>query len=146
MKKYTLGLIFDQSLSQILLMHKTKPAFQVGKLNGLGGKIEEGETPEACIAREVREESGLNIKPAAWVRIGTTGGTNWTMEVFAHRYLGNLSDAKSLEAEQIEWFHINQLPTTVLTNIPWMIAFAVETFRSLPGQTFFVDVGNELAT
>ena len=30
-----------------------------GKWNGLGGKLEPGETPEQCVIREVAEESGL---------------------------------------------------------------------------------------
>lgn len=33
-----------------------------GKWNGLGGKIEPGETPEECVKREVFEESGLRIE------------------------------------------------------------------------------------
>jgi len=32
-----------------------------GKWNGLGGKLEPGETPEACARREIREESGLRV-------------------------------------------------------------------------------------
>jgi len=33
-----------------------------GKWNGLGGKFENGETPEECAIREVLEESGLSIQ------------------------------------------------------------------------------------
>ncbi len=33
-----------------------------GKYNGLGGKVEAGESPEECVIREVEEESGLIIK------------------------------------------------------------------------------------
>lgn len=35
--------------------------YHSGKWNGLGGKFNPGETPEACVIREVREESGLLI-------------------------------------------------------------------------------------
>ena len=35
-----------------------------GKWIGVGGKFEPGETPDACMLREVREESGL--KPASY--------------------------------------------------------------------------------
>jgi len=43
--------------------HKKKKWYSLkGKWNGLGGKMETGETPEECVVREVREESGLRIK------------------------------------------------------------------------------------
>lgn len=46
-----------------LLLHRTKKENDVHKDRwiGLGGKIEAGETPEECIIREVKEESGLTI-------------------------------------------------------------------------------------
>ncbi len=34
----------------------------LGKWNGLGGKMEPGETPEECVIREVMEESGLALE------------------------------------------------------------------------------------
>lgn len=47
-----------------LMMHriKKKNDMHKGKWNGLGGKLIPGETPEECIIREVKEESGLDIK------------------------------------------------------------------------------------
>jgi 8-oxo-dGTP diphosphatase len=44
-----------------LMIHRVKKAGDIhaGKWNGLGGKLEPGETPEECAAREIREESGL---------------------------------------------------------------------------------------
>ncbi|MFT5387814.1 MAG: 8-oxo-dGTP diphosphatase [Candidatus Omnitrophota bacterium] len=46
-----------------LMLHRIKRDKDVheGKWNGLGGKFEEGESPEECVIREVREESGLDI-------------------------------------------------------------------------------------
>lgn len=47
-----------------LMLHRIKKENDMheGKYNGLGGKFEEGETPEECAAREVFEESGLTAK------------------------------------------------------------------------------------
>lgn len=46
---------------QTLMMHRIKRAddMHYGKWNGLGGKFHHGETPEECVIREVKEESGL---------------------------------------------------------------------------------------
>ena len=47
-----------------LMLHRVKKENDIhaGKWNGLGGKIEAGESPEECVVREVREESGLAIR------------------------------------------------------------------------------------
>jgi 8-oxo-dGTP diphosphatase len=46
-----------------LMVHRNKKPHDIhaGKWNGLGGKFEPGETPEECVIREVREETGLEI-------------------------------------------------------------------------------------
>lgn len=47
-----------------LMLHRHKKMGKIydDKWNGLGGKMEAGETPEECVVREVREESGLKIQ------------------------------------------------------------------------------------
>jgi 8-oxo-dGTP diphosphatase len=47
-----------------LMVHRIKKANDIhqGKWNGLGGKLEPGETPEECASREILEESGLRVK------------------------------------------------------------------------------------
>jgi len=46
-----------------LMLHRVKKKSDMhkGKWNGLGGKFEAGETPEECVIREVKEESGYDI-------------------------------------------------------------------------------------
>ena len=41
-KNYVMGLIYDD-IGRVLLIKKNRPKHQVGKWNGVGGKIEEGE-------------------------------------------------------------------------------------------------------
>lgn len=47
-----------------LMVHRVKKQndMHAGKWNGLGGKLEPGETPEECVIREVWEEAGLTIR------------------------------------------------------------------------------------
>lgn len=56
-------LCYIKKNNQTLMLHRVKKENDIheGKWNGLGGKFEAGETPEECIIREVKEESGLNI-------------------------------------------------------------------------------------
>ena len=46
-----------------LMVHRIKKANDIhqGKWNGLGGKLEPGESPEECARREILEESGLRV-------------------------------------------------------------------------------------
>ena len=46
-----------------LMVHRIKKTNDMhqGKWNGLGGKLEPGETPEECAVREIYEESGLIV-------------------------------------------------------------------------------------
>lgn len=49
--------------TQVLLVLKNRPSWQSGFLNLVGGKIEDGETPEDAAVRELEEETGY--KPSS---------------------------------------------------------------------------------
>jgi 8-oxo-dGTP diphosphatase len=54
-------LCYVRRADQTLMIHRIKKENDMhqGKWNGLGGKLEPGETPEECVIREIREEAGL---------------------------------------------------------------------------------------
>ncbi len=60
-------LCYIRSGTKTLLLHRTKKQNDSmgGFWIGLGGHVEidKGESPDECIVREVREESGLTVKP-----------------------------------------------------------------------------------
>ncbi len=45
------------------MLHRVKKQVDInkGKWIGIGGKFEEGESPDECLRREVREETGLTL-------------------------------------------------------------------------------------
>ena len=57
-------LCYAENGGRWLMMHRTKKDADenAGKWIGLGGHLQEDETPEECIRREVREEAGLELR------------------------------------------------------------------------------------
>lgn len=49
--------------NKYLMLHRTKKEHDInaGKYIGVGGHVEEGESPVDCIKREVQEETGLSL-------------------------------------------------------------------------------------
>lgn len=57
----TLGFVLSADRQRVLLVHRTarQQDQQLGKFNGLGGKVERGEDIVAGMKRELREEAGI---------------------------------------------------------------------------------------
>ena len=57
-------LCYIQKGSSTLMLHRNKrdQDYHSGKWNGLGGKLNPGESPEDGVLREVYEESGIELK------------------------------------------------------------------------------------
>jgi 8-oxo-dGTP diphosphatase len=64
MKKTTLCYIRNNGRVLMLYRDRKPDDPNEGKWLGIGGRIEEGETPDECNVREVREETGLILRSA----------------------------------------------------------------------------------
>lgn len=94
MTRYVLGFMFNEDNTRVALIRKNRPEWQAGKLNGIGGKIEEGESILEAMVREFHEETGylteewmwrkvavMNIEASeALVHIFSCAGENFTLE------------------------------------------------------------------
>ncbi len=65
-----------------LMLHRTKKENDENKDKwlGIGGKFEDGESPEECVYREALEETGLEIKNARYRGIVTFVSEKWGTE------------------------------------------------------------------
>ncbi len=68
--------------SEYLMLHRVKKAVDENKDKwiGIGGKFEEGESPEDCVLREVREETGLTLRSWRYRGIVTFVSDRWGTE------------------------------------------------------------------
>jgi len=129
MSAYTLGFVFDSSQEKVLLVHKQRPAWQAGKVNGIGGKVELGETPHTGIVRECQEETALYIPESAWKHFGVIQENGATIELFTTVYDGPLEAATQTDHEEISWLSCNELPRNVIANLHYLVPMAREILR-----------------
>lgn len=61
MIRSTLCYIRSNGNCLMLYRNKKKDDPNAGKWVGIGGKVEQGETPDECLVREVREETGFTL-------------------------------------------------------------------------------------
>ena len=130
MRKYVLGFIFNEDLSKVLLINKLRPEWQAGKNNGIGGKIEDGETPYEAMIRETKEESNIDTEYWGWLHVGNMSGIDWEVIIYTTKYDGDEYDAKTLTDEQIEWFDVNDLPSEALYNLGWLVPLSLDKLKS----------------
>jgi 8-oxo-dGTP diphosphatase len=121
-------LCYIQRAGQTLMIHRIKRAddIHLGKWNGLGGKFEPGESPEECVVREVREESGLELQqPRLCGLLMFPGfkGNDWYVFVFtAHAFNGELTENYEGYLEWIPDDKLESLPLWPSDHIflPWI--------------------------
>ncbi len=123
---YVCGFLFTPDRTRVLLIRKNRPAWQAGKLNGVGGKIDPGESPATAMRREFREEAGVDLPESRWQHVLTLSGQDdagsgrgWAGHFF--RAFGDVDGARPMTDEALEVHAIGALPGDVIPNLRWMI-------------------------
>ena len=99
--------------NKILLAMK-KRGFGEGKYNGVGGKIENGETPEEAMIRETQEE--IAVTPIVYEKVGIIEFDEFYKgkkeKVMFHLYIASEWQGEPTESEEMkpEWFDIQNIP------------------------------------
>lgn len=111
------SLCYIEKNGKYLMLHRTKKENDINKDKwlGIGGKFEEGESPEECVIREVKEETGLTLKSYKLRCIVTYVSTTWETEymyVFtSDNFEGNLIECNEGDLEWIDKEQITKLHT-----------------------------------
>lgn len=106
-------LCYIEKDDRYLMLHRVKKAEDInkGKWIGVGGHFEEGESPEECLLREVKEETGLTL--TSWQFRGlitfiSGGCESEGMCLFtADGFTGELADC---EEGELRWIQKNKVP------------------------------------
>ena len=114
MKLTTLCYITCNDKMLMLYRNKKENDENAGKWVGIGGKLEDGESPEDCLLREVREECGITLSSYAFRGIVTFVSDVWGTEymcLYTAECEGEeISDCSEGELHWIEKERVSSLP------------------------------------
>ena len=80
--RYTTLCYLENPAGEYLMLHRVKKENDCNrdKWIGIGGKFEDGESPEECALREIREETGLTVTGYRYRGIVTFVSDRWETE------------------------------------------------------------------
>lgn len=119
---YSAGFLFDEKRENVVLIRKTKPEIFKGLLNGVGGKVELGESFYDAMVREFREETGVEFKD--WRQFASIDTNRYTCRFFMG--VGDITQVKTTTEEEVMIVPVNNIGK-VIFNLNWLIPMALDS-------------------
>jgi 8-oxo-dGTP diphosphatase len=95
---------------RLLAARRSAPPELAGRWELPGGKVERGETPEAALVRELREELGITAEPVARVPGEWPLRAPYVLQVWTARLLPGSGEPKVLQDhDELRWLNPDQL-------------------------------------
>ena len=112
----TTTLCYIENDNKYLMLHRIKKQNDMneGKWIGVGGHVESQETPEECLVREVKEETGFTLTSYKFRGLVTFINSECESELMcvftADRYTGELIECNEGELRWIDKARVPELP------------------------------------
>lgn len=125
---YAVGFLFSTD-GRVALVRKARPVWQAGRFNGVGGKVEPGETPAAAMRREFWEEAGVDH--AHWDHYASVTFPAGVLWVFRATVADEVLDqVRTCTDEPIEVVAVSDLLAgrfPVIPNLHWLVPLGLYT-------------------
>ena len=112
--KYSTLCYIENDRGEYLMLHRIKKKNDCNhdKWIGVGGKFEDGESPEDCVLREVGEETGLQVHEWRYRGLVTFVSDRWETE-YMHLFTATAwtGQIKDCDEGVLEWIHKDALAT-----------------------------------
>jgi 8-oxo-dGTP diphosphatase len=131
-QEWVVGFLFDESSERVVLVRKNRPAWQAGLLNGVGGKVEAVESPEAAMRREFAEEAGVDI--GGWEHFVSLEWEEGTVHFYRRRgpmWLLEMCETQTDEEVEQHLIHELAVPAArgqVTPNLLWLVPLAAHRY------------------
>jgi 8-oxo-dGTP diphosphatase len=126
---YVLALLFSPDRRHVVLMRKSRPAWQAGRVNALGGKLAAGETPAEAARREVREETGVDV--GVWEEFLVWEDPVYRMHAL-RAFDAAALHARTAEDQEVFLAEVDRLPHGLIDNLRWLIPLALDRDVAVP--------------
>jgi 8-oxo-dGTP diphosphatase len=126
---FVLALLYSADRREVVLMRRTRPAWQAGHVNALGGRLRLGESAAEAARREVREECGVDV--AEWKEVLVWEDAEYRMHV-VRAVSERAREARTMEDQQVFLADVNALPANVIDNLRWLVPLALDADVELP--------------
>ncbi len=126
---YVLALLFTPDRRRVALMRKTRPAWQAGRVNALGGKLLPGERAADAARREVREEAGVDVPD--WEEFLVWDDAVYRMHA-VRSFHPAADDVRTAEDQEVLLADARALPLEVIDNLRWLVPLALDRDVAVP--------------
>lgn len=116
--------IIEDGEGRMLIARRAPGKSQAGMWEFPGGKLEPGESPEACLHRELLEEMGIEIEPYAYFGVNEHDYGAVTIRLLAYR-------ARFVSGE---------IALTDHDEYRWVSAAELEEYRFAPADVPFLEM------
>ncbi|MGI6577885.1 MAG: NUDIX hydrolase [Eubacteriales bacterium] len=109
-------LCYIEQDGKYLMLHRTKKENDLNKCKwiGIGGRFKDGESPEDCVVREVREETGLVLTSYRYRGIVTFASDRHPTE-YMHLFTSDSYKGKLIDCDEGE---LKWIPKEDILNLP----------------------------
>jgi 8-oxo-dGTP diphosphatase len=126
---FVLALLYSVDRRHVVLMRRMRPAWQAGRVNALGGRLQPGESAAAVARREVREECGVDV--AEWREVLVWDDAEYVMHVM-RGVSEQALEARTIEDQEVFLADVRALPHNVIDNLRWLVPFALDADVAFP--------------
>ena len=120
---YVVGFLFRNGGDEVALIRKTKPDWQKGLLNGVGGKIDADELPISAMVREFEEEAGAYVINWRFFAVRALEGGGQIYFYASHE----IAELQSRTEEEVSWYPVAHLRQYgVLDSLNWLVPLALD--------------------
>lgn len=133
-------LCYIENDGRYLMLHRTKKKDDPneGKWIGVGGKFEENESPDECVAREVKEETGFTLTDCRFRGIVTFVSDLWETE-YMHLFTASsfiTADGSAITDASVRFDA--ELPSCSEGRLAWVEKSDVMSLRLWEGDRIFL--------